>query len=128
VARGGAVAGVRLHSPRTIDRIFEVQSDGIDLVLGMRLRIGVGYGLPWPGVLPFVPEGRACFGTDAGGSMVPTDEDRRLTVAYVRNRMAPYPIVTSIAAALVDRVYDFAGRQVRRRPRRRSAPSRADRS
>jgi hypothetical protein len=96
--------------PRTIDRIFEVQSDGIDLVLGMRLRIGVGNGLPWPGVRPFVPEGRACFGTGAGGSVVLADADRRRTVAYVMNKMAPYPIVTPIAAAPVDRVYDIAGR------------------
>ena len=62
VACGGEVDGVRLLSPQTIDRIFEVQSDGIDLVLGYRLKIGVGYGLPWPEVLPFVPEGRVCFG------------------------------------------------------------------
>jgi CubicO group peptidase (beta-lactamase class C family) len=33
VACGGGVDGVRLLSPKTIDRIFEVQSDGIDLVL-----------------------------------------------------------------------------------------------
>ncbi|MGO9466444.1 MAG: serine hydrolase, partial [Isosphaeraceae bacterium] len=34
VACGGEVDGVRLLSPQTIDRIFEVQSDGIDLVIG----------------------------------------------------------------------------------------------
>src|SRR5262249_32616156 len=63
VACGGAVDGTQLLSPKTINRIFEVQSDGVDLVLGIRLQIGVGYGLPWPEVLPFVPEGRVCFGT-----------------------------------------------------------------
>src|SRR5438093_8742676 len=70
VACGGEVDGVRLLSPKTIDRILEVQSDGIDLVLGYRLKIGVGYGLPWPQVLPFVPEGRVCFGSGAGRSIV----------------------------------------------------------
>ena len=35
VACGGEVAGVRLLSPQTIDRIFEVQSHGIDLVIGI---------------------------------------------------------------------------------------------
>src|SRR5262249_55430108 len=55
VACGGEVGGVRLLSPGTVDRVFEVQSDGTDLVLGVRLKIGVGYGLPWPEVLPFVP-------------------------------------------------------------------------
>jgi CubicO group peptidase (beta-lactamase class C family) len=110
VACDGEVAGVRLLSPKTIDRIFEVQSDGIDLVLCMRLKIGVGYGLPWPEVLPFVPEGRVCFGTGAGGSLVLADADRRLTVAYVMNKMAPSPIVTPIAAALVERVYGIVNR------------------
>jgi CubicO group peptidase (beta-lactamase class C family) len=44
VACGGEVEGVRLLSPRTIDRIFEVQSHTVDLVLGIPLKIGVGYG------------------------------------------------------------------------------------
>jgi CubicO group peptidase (beta-lactamase class C family) len=110
VASGGEVDGVRLLSPKTIDRIFEVQSDGIDLVLGLRLKIGVGYGLPWPEALPFAPDGRVCFGTGAGGSLVLADADRRMTVAYVMNKMAPCPIVTPIAAALVERVYDIVNR------------------
>jgi CubicO group peptidase (beta-lactamase class C family) len=52
VACGGEVDGVRLLSPQTIDRIFEVQSNGIDLVIGIPLEIGVGYSL--------LPEGRVC--------------------------------------------------------------------
>jgi CubicO group peptidase (beta-lactamase class C family) len=111
VACGGEVDGVRLLSPETIDRIFEVQSDGIDLVLGYRLRIGLGYGLPWPEVLPFVPEGRVCFVTGAGGSIVIADANRHLTVAYVMNQMAlpgPHRIVSPLAAALVKQVYDIA--------------------
>jgi CubicO group peptidase (beta-lactamase class C family) len=48
VACGGEVDAVRPVSPRTIDRIFEVQSHMVDLVLGIPLKIGVGYGLPWP--------------------------------------------------------------------------------
>ena len=108
VACGGEVDGVRLLSRKTIDRIFEVQSDGIDLVLGYRLKIGVGYGLPWPEVLPFVPEGRVCFGSGAGGSMVIADADRRLTVAYAMNKMDfSSMIVEPIAAALVERLYDI---------------------
>jgi CubicO group peptidase (beta-lactamase class C family) len=110
VACGGVVDGVRLLSPKTINRIFEVQSDGIDLVLGYRLKIGVGYGLPWPEVLPSVPEGRLCFGTGAGGSLVLADADRWLTIAYTMNKMVPCPIVSPIAAALVERVYDIVGR------------------
>jgi CubicO group peptidase (beta-lactamase class C family) len=110
VACGGAVDDVRLLAPKTINRIFEVQSDGIDLVLGMRLKIGVGYGLPWPEVLPFIPEGRVCFGSGAGGSIVIADADRHMTVAYVMNKMAYCPIVSPNAAALVERLYDIVCR------------------
>jgi CubicO group peptidase (beta-lactamase class C family) len=110
VACGGEVDGIRLLSPRTINRIFEVQSDGIDLVLGDRLKIGVGYALPWPEVLPFVPEGRVCFGAGAGGSLVIADADRRMTFAYVMNKMVPCLIASPIAAALVERVYEIVNR------------------
>ena len=54
-----------------------------------------------------------CFGAGAGGSLVIADADRRLTIAYVMNRMAlpgPYLIVSPIAAALVERVYDIVSR------------------
>ena len=50
---------------------------------------GMAYGLPWPEVLPFVPGGRVCFGTGAGGSLVIADAGRRLTVAYVMNKLVP---------------------------------------
>src|SRR5947209_16002484 len=110
VACGGEVDGIRLLSPKTIDRVFEVQSHAVDLVLGIPLKIGVGYGLPWPQVLPFVPQGRQCFGTGAGGSLVIADADRRMTVAYVMNKMQCTGIVEPIAAALVERLYDIVNR------------------
>ena len=89
-----------------------MQSNTVDRVLGVPLKIGVGYGLPWPEVLPFVPEGRVCFGSGAGGSLVIADADRRLTVAYVMNKMVvpQNMIVTPIAAALLERVYDIVNR------------------
>jgi hypothetical protein len=63
-----------------------------------------------PQVLPFVPEGRQSFETDAGGSLVMADADRRMTVASVMSKMAPCPTVRPIAAALVERVYDIMNR------------------
>ncbi len=75
----------------------------------MRLEIGIGHGLPWPEVLPSVPKGRVCFGTGAGGSLVVAGADRRMTVAYVMNKLPPFPIVTPIAAAPVHGVYDIMG-------------------
>jgi CubicO group peptidase (beta-lactamase class C family) len=101
VACGGEVDGVRLLSPQTIDRIFEVQSNGIDLVIGIPVKWGVGYGL--------LPEGRVCTWGGAGGSLVIIDVDRRITFAYVMNKMAPGG-VGSIAWALAERAYDIVKR------------------
>lgn len=100
VACGGEVDGVHLLSPQTIDRIFEAQSNGIDLVIGMPCKMGLGYVL--------LPEGRVCFGGGTGGSMVVADVDRRITFAYVMNKMAPGG--GSIAAALAEQVKDIVNR------------------
>jgi CubicO group peptidase (beta-lactamase class C family) len=89
VSHGGVAGDVRLLSPRTIDMIFELQSDGIDLVTGQQMRYGIGYGLPTPSVIPYIPERRICFWGGWGGSMVVNDLDHHATIAYVMNRMQP---------------------------------------
>jgi hypothetical protein len=100
VACGGVVDGVRLLSPPTIDRIFEVQSNGIDLVIGIPFKFGVGYCL--------LPGGRVCAWGGTGGSTVIIDVDRRITFAYVMNKMAPGG--GTIAAVLAERVADIVKR------------------
>jgi CubicO group peptidase (beta-lactamase class C family) len=87
VSHGGEIDGVRLLSAATVDRIFDVQADGPDLVLMVPLRWGIGYSLPQPASVPAVPEGRVCWWTGYGGSIVVNDLDRRTTVAYAMNRM-----------------------------------------
>ena len=87
VSHGGEVDGVRLLSPAMVDRIFDVQADGPDLVLMAPLRWGIGYALPQPASAPAVPEGRVCWWTGYGGAIVVNDLDRRVTVAYAMNRM-----------------------------------------
>jgi CubicO group peptidase (beta-lactamase class C family) len=110
VACDGVVDGVRLLSPRTIDGIFEVQSHTVDLVMGIPLRMGVGYGLlPTPDVLPFLPAGRICAWGGWGGSLALIDVDRRMTFAYVMNKMAP-GIVGGIASGLVEGLYGIVAR------------------
>jgi CubicO group peptidase (beta-lactamase class C family) len=86
---GGAVEGVRLLSAETIDVIFDQQSHGVDLVLGVPLRWGIGLALPETETVPYVPQGRTCYWGGWGGSMVICDLDRELTIAYVMNKMAP---------------------------------------
>ena len=87
ISNGGEVDGVRLLREATIDRIFEVQSSGVDLVLFQPLTFGIGYGLPNPGD-PKLPQGRVAYWGGWGGSIVLNDVDRGFTFAYVMNKMA----------------------------------------
>ena len=66
IANDGTLDGVDLLSPRTIARIFEVQSDGSDLVLGAPLRFGLGFGLPSEST-PYLPDRRVCYWGGWGG-------------------------------------------------------------
>ena len=89
LALGGSADGTRLLSPDTIELIFDEQSHGIDLVLGVPLRFGIGYALPETETLPYVPQGRCCYWGGWGGSVILADLDRRVTFAYMMNNMAP---------------------------------------
>src|SRR5690348_18171839 len=87
VSRGGEVDGIRLLSPGTVDLIFREQQNGIDLVLGVPLRFGIGYGLPRTDTIPYIPDGNICFWGGWGGSLIIMDTDRRMTIAYLMNKM-----------------------------------------
>ena len=102
---GGENGGVRLLSPNTIDLVFDQQSDGVDLVLGEPFRFGIGYCLGSP-TIPYVPAGRTFFWGGWGGSMSVMDLDRRLTITYVMNRMAPGVLGNDRGRAYVEAVYD----------------------
>lgn len=86
LACGGEVNGNRLLSQQGCRAVFEQQSDGTDLVLGVPLRFGMGYGLLTP-ELPLSPNQNVCFWGGWGGSLILVDQDARLTVAYMMNRM-----------------------------------------
>lgn len=76
----------RLLKPETIDLIFTEQANGIDLVLGIA-RWGIGYALPKHEAVHDIPDGKICYWGGWGGSMVVMDVDRRMTFAYVMNKM-----------------------------------------
>jgi CubicO group peptidase (beta-lactamase class C family) len=84
VAGGGEARGVRLLSQQGVDAIFREQSNGEDLILGIPVRFGMGYGLASE-LMPIGP--RSCFWGGWGGSVIIVDQDLRLTIAYVMNRM-----------------------------------------
>ena len=110
VSRGGQVDGVRLLSPDTIDLIFREQVSGVDLVLGVPLRMGIGYGLPRPDLLPWIPDERICFWGGWGGSMIIMDTGRRLTISYMMNKMAPGIIGSDRSATYGQAIYDAVTR------------------
>jgi len=85
VAGRGETRGVRLLSSAGTEPIFEVQADGVDLVLGVHERMGMGYGLSNPPEMPIGP--RACYWGGYGGSVIVMDQDAGLTACYVMNRM-----------------------------------------
>ncbi len=105
VSHGGTAFGARLLSPRTLDTIFESQSNGVDLVLGLPLHFGVGYALPRTDSIPYIPEGKRCFWGGWGGSMVVNDLERRMTIAYMMNKMAAGIVGSTRSAAYIDACY-----------------------
>ena len=86
LANSGTSKGVQLLRPETIDRIFEIQADGVDRMLGRHMRFGVGYGLNSEHT-PLGVNDRTLWWAGWGGSMCVVDLENRLTVAYVMNRM-----------------------------------------
>jgi CubicO group peptidase (beta-lactamase class C family) len=105
VSRGGAVDGIRLLRPETIELIFREQSNGVDLVLGVPLRFGIGYGLPIPVTLPYVPDEEICFWGGWGGSVIIMDVGRRMTISYMMNKMGPGIIGSDRSEQYVRAVY-----------------------
>ncbi|KAK0117530.1 hypothetical protein ONS95_011870 [Cadophora gregata] len=82
-----------LLSPEIRDRIFEEQFKGVDLLLNIPVRFGIGFALrgadvQWDAsVERVVPEGRVAYWGGWGGSMVVMDVERGVTCAFVGNKM-----------------------------------------
>ena len=87
VANGGEAGGVRLLSARTVEQVFEPQVEGVDLVLGAPMTMGLGYGLPCA-IVPFIPAGWRAFWGGWGGSLVIADADNA-PQARIRSRHGP---------------------------------------
>lgn len=88
VSLGGTVDGLELLSEETVELIFEEQVKGIDLATGERLHRGVGFALTGKDTsTSWIPEGKICFWGGLGGSIVIMDVKRRMTIAYVMNKM-----------------------------------------
>ena len=83
----GEAGGKRFMSSGAVDRIFDVQAEGVDLVLNQPVKMGMGYGLNSE-YSPISPNPHACWWGGWGGSLVVNDLDANLTYAYMMNKMA----------------------------------------
>jgi CubicO group peptidase (beta-lactamase class C family) len=106
ISRGGEVDGVRLLGPDTIDLIFREQINGVDVVLGIPLRWGVGFALPLAETISWIPDGKVCFWGGWGGSMIIMDLGRRMTISYMMNKMGPGIIGSDRSALYGTAIYD----------------------
>jgi CubicO group peptidase (beta-lactamase class C family) len=103
VTLGGS--GPLTLSQSTVDQVFRQQSDGVDMVLMAPLRFGIGYALTPTETVPYLPAGRVAFWGGWGGSLAVMDLDRRLTITYLMNRMAPGIIGSPRSEAYANAVY-----------------------
>jgi CubicO group peptidase (beta-lactamase class C family) len=96
----GEAGGRRFFSEATARRVYDVQAEGNDLALMRPLKFGMGYGLVSKDV-PIAPSDTAFWWGGWGGSLVVIDPAKRLTVAYVMNKMDDGTVGDLRAAMLV---------------------------
>ena len=108
MACGGEANDVRLLSSKGIDVVWDEQCNGVDLVLGIGVRHGIGFGLPSPD-MPVSPNERACFWGGWGGSLAIIDLDARMTFSYVMNKMGEGTVGDMRGAGLLLAAYMSLG-------------------
>ncbi|KAJ5355940.1 Beta-lactamase-related protein [Penicillium concentricum] len=113
VSLKGTVDGKQYLGLKTVDQMIQERVSGIDLVLFMKVRFGLGVGLPVPEVMPFIPEGNLCFWGGWGGSMLVMDLDRGMTVAYAMNKMGPGIMGNENVMAYINAVYEVMAEKKR---------------
>jgi CubicO group peptidase (beta-lactamase class C family) len=104
MACGGEANGVRFLGKETIDAVFDEQCYGTDLVLGVPLRHGIGFGLQIP-EMPLSPNERSCFWGGWGGSLAMIDLDARMSFAYAMNKMGEGTVGDMRGAVLLMAAY-----------------------
>ena len=87
MANGGKAFGVELLSPEGCQRALEVQSDGMDMVVGIPITYCMGYARK-SNFIRFGSDEGTIFWGGAGGSSIVIDTDAHVCVSYVMNRMS----------------------------------------
>ena len=104
LACGGEVGGRRYLSQAGCEAVLEQQTDGTDLVLGVPVKFGMGFGLN-SSYTPMGPNARTVFWGGWGGSLIVVDLDARMTVAYVMNKMGEGTLGDTRGASVLAAAY-----------------------
>jgi CubicO group peptidase (beta-lactamase class C family) len=107
LARGGELDGVRILSAAAVERARTLQVEGMDALLGMPVRLGLGYWLCQPGVPGFElgPNPGAFGHPGAGGSLGFGDPTARVGFGFVTNQLSSSLAIDPRATALIDAFY-----------------------
>ncbi len=85
LANGGTVRGKQFMSEAGCRKLLECQVEGTDMILGIPVRFGLGFGLNG-GMTP-LPNDSCCYWGGYGGSIIIIDMENRATYSYVMNKM-----------------------------------------
>jgi CubicO group peptidase (beta-lactamase class C family) len=104
LACGGEVGGTRLLAEQTIARAIEEQHYAKDLVLGFKMRWGLGFMLT-SRQLPLGPNPRTFGHGGWGGSLGFADLDAHVGWAYIMNKMSPGTAGDTRVAGILGALY-----------------------
>ncbi len=108
LANGGSAFGQRLMSEEGTRRVFDEQTNGQDLVLGVPIVFGMGFGLSNPN-MPMGPNEHTAYWGGWGGSTAVIDQDARMCVSYVMNRMEGSLLGDTRGFSLLQAAYQSIG-------------------
>ncbi|WKU49012.1 serine hydrolase domain-containing protein [Streptomyces sp. VNUA116] len=101
----GRAPSARLLSESACRAVFDEQSHGVDLVLGIPLRFGMGYALTAERAPVDTANRRTCYWGGRGGSLIVNDLDAHMTFAYVMNQMSHQGLADPRSRALLQATY-----------------------
>jgi len=105
LARGGELDGVRVLSQAAIDQAIVEQSSGIDAVLTLPIRFGLGFILTMPDA-PIGPNPRTFGHAGMGGSLGFADPDAKVGFGYAMNKMIATPdLIDPRWPSMIDAIY-----------------------
>ena len=104
IACGGSIDGVKLMGPATIEDALLRRTFDRDLVLGMSVPYGTGFGINHEHA-PLSPSEKTLYWFGWGGSLGVMDISERLTISYSMNKMAAGLVGDSRAFNLIAATY-----------------------